>query len=75
MYYDGMDDYEGLLLHVEGMFSYRMRGLQPETVSRIKKSVEDYLGRPIRTPEQLREDRRLKRHVEFFEEKDPHAAP
>lgn len=75
MYYDGMNNYESRLRHVEGMFPYRMRGLQPETVERIKKSVEDYLGRPIRTPEQLREDHRLKRHVEFLEEMDPHAAP
>ena len=75
MYYDGMEHYEWRLRHVEGMFPYRMRGLQPETVERIKKSVEDYLGRPIRTPEQLREDHRLKRHVEFLEERDPHAAP
>ena len=75
MYYDGMNNYEARLRHVEGMFPYWMRGLQRETVERIKKSVEDYLGRPIRTPEQLHEDHRLKRHVEFLEERDPYAAP
>ena len=36
--------------------------------------VEEYIGRPIRTEAQCREDFRLKRHVEYFEEKDPHAA-
>ena len=75
MYYDGIQAYEGLMRHVEGMFPYRMRGLPPETVDRIRKSVEDYIGRPIRTTEQLHEDHMRKRPVEFLEEIDPLAAP
>ena len=75
MYYGGMGEYEGLMWHVEQFCHDRMRGLQPETVNRIKKSVEDYIGRPIRTREQLREDHMQKRPVEFLEKKDPHAAP
>ena len=75
MYYGGMSEYEWLMLHVEQICHDRMRGLQPEAVNRIKKSVEDYIGRPIRTREQLREDHMQKRPVEFLEKKDPHAAP
>ena len=75
MYYGGMSKYEWLMLHVEQFCHDRMRGLQPETVDRIRKSVEDYIGRPIRTTEQLRKDHMLKRPVEFIEERDPLAAP
>ena len=75
MYYVGMSKYEWLMLHVEQFCHDRMRGLQPETVDRIRKSVEDYIGRPIRTTEQLRKDHMLKRPVEFIEERDPLAAP
>ena len=75
LYYDGMDEYEFRLRNIERMFSYRTRGVSSSTVSRAASMVEEYIGRPIRTEAQCREDFRLKRHVEYFETKDPHAAP
>jgi len=75
LYYDGMDEYEYRLRNIERMFSCRTRGVSSNTVSRAAAMVEEYIGRPIRTEAQCREDFKLKRHVEYFEKKDPHAAP
>lgn len=75
MYYDGIQAYEGLMRHIEKLCHDGMRGLQPELADQIRKSVEEYIGRPIRTAEQLRKDHILKRPVEFLEEEDPLAAP
>ena len=75
LYYDGMDEYENRLRSVERIFSYRTRGVSSNTVARARAMVEEFIGRPIRTEAQCREDFRLKRHVEYFEKKDPHAAP
>ena len=70
-----MDEYEHRLRNIERMFSCRTRGVSSNTVARVRAMVEEYIGRPIRTEAQCREDFRLKRHVEYFEKKDPHAAP
>ena len=52
------------------------RVMLPDTLGVLNPwMVEEYIGRPIRTEAQCREDFRLKRHVEYFETKDPHAAP
>ena len=75
LYYDGMDEYENRLRSVERIFSYRTFGVSSNTVARARAMVEEFIGRPIRTEAQCREDFRLKRHVEYFEKKDPHAAP
>ena len=75
LYYDGMDEYEHRLRNIERMFSCRTRGVSSNTVARVRAMVEEYIGRPIRTEAQCREDFRLKRHVEYFEKKDPYAAP
>ena len=75
LYYDGMDEYENRLRSVERIFSYRTYGVPSNTVARARAMVEEFIGRPIRTEAQCREDFRLKRHVEYFEKKDPHAAP
>ena len=75
LYYDGMDEYEYRLRNIEWIFSYRTFGASSNTVARARAMVEEYIGRPIRTDAQCREDSRLKRHVEYFEKKDPHAAP
>jgi len=75
LYYDGMNEYEYRLRNIEQMLPYRARGVPSNTVARVMAMVEEYIGRPIRTEAQCREDSRLKRHVEYFEKKDPHAAP
>ena len=75
LYYDGMDEYENRLRNIEWIFSYRTFGASSNTVARARAMVEEYIGRPIRTEAQCREDSRLKRHVEYFEKRDPHAAP
>lgn len=75
LYYDGMNEYEYRLRNIEQMLPHRARGVSSNTVARVKAMVEEYIGRPIRTETQCREDSRLKRHVEYFEKKDPHAAP
>ena len=75
LYYDGMDEYENRLRSVERIFSYRTYGVSSNIVARARAMVEEFIGRPIRTEAQCREDFRLKRHVEYFEKKDPHAAP
>ncbi len=75
LYYDGMDEYENRLRSVERIFSYRTFGVSSNTVASARAMVEEFIGRPIRTEAQCREDFRLKRHVEYFEKKDPHAAP
>ena len=75
LYYDGMDEYEYRLRNIEWIFSYRTFGASSNPVARARAMVEEFIGRPIRTEAQCREDFRLKRHVEYFEKKDPHAAP
>ena len=75
MYYGGMIEYEHRLQEVERMFPYKTRGVSSNIVYQLTTMIEDYMGRPIRSEKQLREDRRLNRKVEFFEKEDPHAAP
>ena len=75
LYYDGMDQYEFWLRDLEQMLPHWSRGVPSNTVARVTAMVEEHIGRPIRTEAQCREDFRLKRHVEYFETKDPHAAP
>ena len=44
---------------------YYIRGLTDETKARIKKRFEDFLGRPMRTPEQCIKDRKNHTATEF----------
>lgn len=75
LYYGGMEQYEFWLRNLEQMLPHWSRGVPSNTVARVTAMVEEHIGRPIRTEAQCREDFKLKRHVEYFEKKDPHAAP
>ena len=75
LYYDGMDEYEYRLRNIEHMLPCWANIVSSNAYARTMAMVEEYIGRPIRTEAQCREDFRLKRHVEYFEKRDPHAAP
>ena len=75
LYYDGMDEYEYRLRNIEHTLPCWANIVSSNSFARAKSMVEEYIGRPIRSEVQCREDARLKRHVEFFETRDPHAAP
>ena len=75
IHYSGISCYEGRLRTLEGEFQLYARRISKETADRIRVKIENYLGRPLRTMKQMREDFKAKRRVEFTEEDDPHAAP
>jgi hypothetical protein len=58
--------YEMYLLKMERVdLLYDIRGLTDEAKARLKKRFEDFLGRPMRTPEQCIKDRKNRRATEF----------
>ena len=75
IHYSGISCYEGRLMVLEQDFHCLSPRLSQETADRIRVKIENYLGRPLRTMKQMREDFKAKRRVEFTEEDDPHAAP
>ena len=75
IHFHGMVCYEGELRTLETDYQYISPRLSPEAAERIKVKIENYLGRPIRTKQQLKDDFKAKRNVEFTEPDDPHAAP
>ena len=75
IHYSGIVNYEAQLNVIETDYPHQARDMSKETADRVKSMIEDFLGRPIRTKEQLRADFKAKRNVEFLEKEDPHAAP
>ena len=75
IHYSGIENYESSLESMEMLFPYQKRQMSEVVWNRIKGKIENYLGRPIRTKQQLREDHKNHRNVEFTEKEDPHAAP
>ena len=75
IHFHGMVCYEMSLAGLEQEFLCLSPRLSPEAAERIKVEIENFLGRPIRTKQQLKDDFKAKRHVEFTEKEDPHAAP
>ena len=75
IHYGGIVNYEAELSVVETDYSHQARDMSKETSDRVKAMIENFLGRPIRTKEQLKADFKAKRNVEFLEKEDLHAAP
>ena len=75
IHFHGMVCYEGDLRMLEGESQLYMRRISKESADRIRAKIENYLGRPLRTLDQLKADGKSKRRVEFTEPDDPHAAP
>ena len=75
IHYHGIPVYEMHLRMLEGESQLYMRRISKESADRIRAKIENYLGRPLRTLDQLKADGKAKRRVEFTEPDDPHAAP
>ena len=75
IHFQGIVCYEMSLSGLEQEFQHLMQRMSPAVAERIKAKIENYLGRPIRTIQQIRDDLKAKRRVEFTEPDDPHAAP
>ena len=75
IHFSGIANYEAQLNVIETDYPHQVRDMSKETADRVKSMIEDFLGRPIRTKEQLRADFKAKRNAEFLEKEDPHAAP
>lgn len=75
IHYHGIPIYEMHLRMLEGTAQLYGSRLSKESADRIRAKIEIYLGRPLRTLDQLKADGKAKRRVEFTEEEDPHAAP
>ena len=67
IYDGGITEYEWSLRNLETMFPYLTRQMSEAARNRIKMKIEAYLGRPMRTLEQLRADHKTKRHVVFVD--------
>ena len=72
---NGISCYEGDLRMLEGESKLYMRRISMESADRLRAKIENFLGRPLRTLDQLKADGMAKRYVEFTELDDPHAAP
>lgn len=75
IHYNGISCYESDLRMLEGESQLYMRRISKESADRIRAKIENYLGRPLRSLDQLKADGKAKRRVEFTEPDDPHAAP
>lgn len=75
VHYSGIGNYESAIRSMEMLFPCQRRQMSEETWNRIKGKIEVFLGRSIRTKQQLREDHKNHRNVEFPETEDPCALP
>ena len=75
IHYSGIEDYESAIRNMETLFPYQKRQMSEEVWNRIRGKIENYLGRPIRTKQQLREDHQNHRNAKFLEKDDPHMVP
>lgn len=70
IYYGGMDAYESRLRNLEGFLPVNKRRIPDDEWGRIVEKVENYLGRPIRTKEQLRRDFKEKKRMVYKQKRD-----
>lgn len=70
IYYGGMDSYESRLRNLEGLLPLNRRRIPENEWERIVDKVENYLGRPIRTKEQLRRDFKEKKRMVYTQKRD-----
>ena len=75
IHYHGIPVYEMHLRMLEGTAQLYGRRISSESADRIRSKIENYLGRPLRTLDQLKADGKRKRCVEFTEKYDSYAAP
>ena len=75
LHYGSISTYESKLSSLESFYHAYARRLSGASAERIKRKIEEFLGRPIRTSEKIKQDCKAKRRVEFTEPDDPHAAP
>ena len=75
IHYSGIVNYEAELKAIEASFPFQARRMSKESAAKVKAMIEGYLGRPMRTKEQVEDDHRNHRNAEFLEKEDPHAAP
>ena len=75
IHYNGISCYEMHLRMLEGTAQLYGKRISKESADRIRAKIENYLGRPLRTLDQLKADGKSRRNVEFTEPDDPHAAP
>lgn len=65
IYYGGMEDFEAQLNDLECLFQVRKRQMSEEEWNSIKTKMETWLGRPLRSSEQLKRDCKERRRVVF----------
>ena len=75
LHYGSISTYESKLSSLESFYHAYARRLSGDSAERIKRKIEEFLGRPIRTSEKIKQDCKAGRNVEFTEPDDPHAAP
>lgn len=75
LHYGSISTYESKLSGLESFYHAYARRLSGDSAERIKRKIEEFLGRPIRTSEKIKQDCKAGRRVEFTEPDDPHAAP
>lgn len=75
LHYGSISTYESKLSGLESFYHAYARRLSGGSAGRIKRKIEEFLGRPIRTSEKIKQDCKAGRRVEFTEPDDPHAAP
>ena len=75
LHYGSISTYESKLSSLESFYHAYARRLSGDSAERIKRKIEEFLGRPIRTSEKIKQDCKAGRRVEFTEKEDPHAAP
>ena len=75
IHYGGIDHYEGLVFIMENQFHMDKRDMAEAVWNEIKLKIESYFGRPLRDLEQLGDDAKNSRHVEFHVKTDDYAVP
>ena len=75
LHYGSISSYESKLSSLESFYHAYARRISSDSAERIKRRIERFLGRPIRTREQIMQDSKDGRHVEFVGQSDPLAAP
>lgn len=69
IYYGGMEDFEAQLNDLECLFYVKKKQMTEEEWNVIKAKMETWLGRPLRSREQLKRDCKERRRVIFPDDK------
>ena len=65
IYHSGIRNYESRVASLESFFWVNRKHMTEAEEMRIRERIEKYLGRRVRTEDQIREDRSKNRYVEF----------